>query len=167
MELRKVFRFQSCGAEASSGLIGLRQRVRTVVDYSKDFRTTAIQCGWNSSALCDAFYHGLVDYIKDELVSYERPSSLDGIIELATHIDLRILNHREETLHPGPVCLCGKSVTLTPYSSAWGGGIQSPCSCVAPPSPLRKSSEEARLTSTCGEAGHFVFMCRVKAKAHQ
>lgn len=142
MELRKVFRFQSCGAEASSGLIGLRQRVRTVVDYSKDFRTTAIQCGWNSSALCDAFYHGLVDYIKDELVSYERPSSLDGIIELATHIDLRILNHREETLHPGPVCLCGKSVTLTPYSSAWGGGSRAHAAVSHLPHPCGKAARK-------------------------
>lgn len=77
VELCKIFRFQSCGAEASGGLIGLRQGVHMVVDYSIDFRTRAIQrigiVRRNSSALCDAFYHGLVDYIKDQLVSYERP----------------------------------------------------------------------------------------------
>lgn len=40
--------------------------------------------------LLDTFLHGLADYIKDELVSYEVPWMLDGVIELAIRIDLRI-----------------------------------------------------------------------------
>ncbi|CAB1460184.1 unnamed protein product [Pleuronectes platessa] len=39
---------------------------------------------WNQAAQCDAFLMGLADYIKDELISYELRSTLDGIIELAS-----------------------------------------------------------------------------------
>lgn len=64
--------------------------------------------------------------IKDVLVSYEGPSLLDEIIELATRIDLRIQNrrlekHQGESLHSGPVHFRRKSDTLNPYSSTWQG----------------------------------------------
>ncbi len=64
--------------------MGLRQGNRTVADYSIDFQTKARQSDWNTAALCDAFLHGLADYIKDQLVSYPLPSTLDGLIELST-----------------------------------------------------------------------------------
>lgn len=87
-----MFGFESCGVEASGGLTGLKQGERTVADYSTDFRNRASQSDWNSSALCDAFLHGLGYYVKDELVSHEKPTTLDKIIELATRIDLLIQN---------------------------------------------------------------------------
>lgn len=62
VELCKVFRFESCDAVACGGLIGLRLGVCMVADYSIDFRTRASQSSWNSSALHDAFHHGLADY---------------------------------------------------------------------------------------------------------
>ena len=37
----------------------------------------------------DAFLLGLADYVKDELVSYDLPASLDDIIELASRVDDR------------------------------------------------------------------------------
>lgn len=40
------------------------------------------------SQLCDAFLCSLMDYVNDELVSWA--SSLDGIIELSTDLDLHI-----------------------------------------------------------------------------
>ncbi|KAJ8290599.1 hypothetical protein GJAV_G00015110 [Gymnothorax javanicus] len=51
---------------------------------------------WNTAAQMDAFLHGLDDYLKDELVSYKVPPTLDGIIELVIRIDLRIHAHRRE-----------------------------------------------------------------------
>ena len=39
----------------------------------------------------DAFFHSLADYIKDELVSHELPSTLDEAIALAVRIDRRML----------------------------------------------------------------------------
>lgn len=65
-----------------------------VLDYSIDFCARPSQSKWNSSALCDAFLHGLANYIKDELVSHQKPTTLDGVIELATCIDLHIQAQR-------------------------------------------------------------------------
>ncbi|KAF7645929.1 hypothetical protein LDENG_00196170 [Lucifuga dentata] len=46
----------------------------------------------------DAFLNGLADYIKDELVSHDLPTTLDGLIELATRIDLCIQARRRKKL---------------------------------------------------------------------
>lgn len=91
MGLHKDFGLESYGVDASGGLIGQRQGASTVVDYSTDLHTRASQSSWNSSAHYDAFHQGLADYIKDELVSYERPS-LAGVIE----VDFKILNRQWE-----------------------------------------------------------------------
>lgn len=68
--LHTVFGLESCGADVSGGLIGLRQGAHMVVDNSIDFLTKASQSSWNSSSLCDAFHHRLADYIKDELFKF-------------------------------------------------------------------------------------------------
>ena len=110
-EPHKVFGFENFGSESARGLIGLKQGERRVADYSIDFRTRASQSSWNSSALCDAFLHGLAAYIKDELVSHDTPITLDGVIDLAIRIDLRIQTRRREQ-RGGP--------TLFSTSLPWG-----------------------------------------------
>lgn len=61
-----------------------------MTDYSIDFKTRASQSQWNCSALCVAFLHGVADYIKDELVSHNTPTTLDGLIKMTIKIDLCI-----------------------------------------------------------------------------
>lgn len=78
------------GPDVSCPLTGMRQGNWSVADCAIDFRTRACESNWNSASLCEAFLFSLADYIKDELVSHELPSTLDGLIELATRIDLRI-----------------------------------------------------------------------------
>ncbi|KAJ3590854.1 hypothetical protein NHX12_008802 [Muraenolepis orangiensis] len=49
------------------------------------------------AAKCDIFLRGLVEYIKDGLVSFDLPSSLDGLrIELASRVDRHIQGRRLE-----------------------------------------------------------------------
>lgn len=72
-----------------------------MVDYSIDFHTRASQSRWNSSAFCEAFLHGLADYIKDELVSHDTPLNLDGVIDLAIRIDLHVQIRRREKCQGG------------------------------------------------------------------
>lgn len=78
------------GPDATKGLLGLRQGTRTVADYAIDFLNRTLQSEWNQAAQNDAFLLGLADYVKDELVPYGLPSSLDRLIELATRLDRRI-----------------------------------------------------------------------------
>ena len=64
-ELRKVFGLVGESSDAGRGLFHLRQGARTVSDFAIDFRTQAHRSNWNMPAMCDAFLHGLSDYIKD------------------------------------------------------------------------------------------------------
>ncbi len=101
-ELLKVFSMGTESSDAGQGLFHLRQGARTVSDYSIDFRTQARRSNWNMSALCDAFLHGLADYFKDELVSYELPPTFDEIIGLATRVYHRIQARRWEKRQGAP-----------------------------------------------------------------
>lgn len=83
-ELRKVFVVGAASPDGSSDLLSMRQGNQSVADYSIDFRTKARSSDFSMVALRDAFMHGLVDNIKDELVSYPLPSTLDEVIELST-----------------------------------------------------------------------------------
>lgn len=95
-ELRKVFGHNPARSEVAAGLLNLKQGQRSVADFSIDFRIRASRSGWNPAAQIDAFMHGLADYIKEELVSHEVPSSFDNIIDLAIRIDLRVQTRRRE-----------------------------------------------------------------------
>ena len=118
-ELRKVFGEASRGPDASGGLLGLNQGSRSVADYSIHFRTRASSSEWNQAAQCDAFLMGLADYIKDELISYDLPTTLDGIIELASRIDRRI-QARQWEKHQG---LAGRHQPA-PSPAASGGSVK-------------------------------------------
>ncbi|TWW74436.1 Retrovirus-related Pol polyprotein from transposon opus [Takifugu flavidus] len=63
---------------------------RSMSDYSIDFCTLASWSQWSPAALVDTFLHGLAAHIKDAMVAYDVPSSLDGAIDLATRVDLRV-----------------------------------------------------------------------------
>ncbi|KAI3363775.1 hypothetical protein L3Q82_001206 [Scortum barcoo] len=95
-ELRKVFSKPRLGPDATGGLLNISQGNRTVQDYAIEFRTKARLSDWNEPARCDAFLHGLGEYLKDELVSYELPSSFDDLVGLTTRIDGRIQARRQE-----------------------------------------------------------------------
>lgn len=88
-ELRKVFGETSSGPDAEGGLLGFWQGAHTVSDYSIAFQIWALQSQWNDAAQTDAHLLDVNEYVKDELVSYELPSSLDKLIELAPRLDRR------------------------------------------------------------------------------
>lgn len=71
-----------------------------MVNYSINFGTQAWLSEWNQAAQCDAFLMGLSDYVKEKLVSYDLPTSLDGVIELASRIDCCIQARQREVPSP-------------------------------------------------------------------
>ncbi|KAL0187404.1 hypothetical protein M9458_019074, partial [Cirrhinus mrigala] len=75
---------------------------RSESDYTIEFRTLASSSSWNDKALWDHFLHGS-ERIKDEIYSLELPTTLDGLIELATRVDfhltLRSQHLRTDTMH--------------------------------------------------------------------
>ncbi len=167
-EIRKVFDRAASGREAARLLAELRQGDRSVTDFSIEFRTLAAECRWNSEAQWDMFFHGLADYVKDEIYALELPTSLDGLVSLAIRVDARLQQR-------GPRARRASAVNRLdhlpiPYRDADVG--------FAEPEPMqmgrsRLSLEEKRrrrnegLCLYCGAAGHIAAQCPVKARTRQ
>ncbi len=96
-EIKKVFDRAASGREAARLLVELRQGYRTVTDYSIEFRTLAVECGWNSEAQWDMFLYGLSESIKDEIYSLELPTGVDKLIDLAIQLDTRLRQRGQRT----------------------------------------------------------------------
>lgn len=80
---RFFFGFESCSSESTQGLMGLKQGEHTMADYFIDFWTR----GWSKPMeQLSLLWHlsPWFDYIKDELVPYDTPTTLDGVTELAS-----------------------------------------------------------------------------------
>ncbi len=167
-EIRKVFDRAASGREAARLLAELRQGDRSVTDFSIEFRTLAAECRWNSEAQWDMFFHGLADYVKDEIYALELPTSLDGLVSLAIRVDARLQQR-------GPRARRASAVNRLDhppisYRDADVG--------FAEPEPMQMgrsslSQEEKRrrrnegLCLYCGAAGHIAAQCPVKARARQ
>lgn len=85
-----MFRQGNSQSSAPRRLLALRQGERSVSDNSIDFRTVASRSQWSPVTLVDTFLHGLAAHIKDAMVAYDIPSSLDGTIDLAIRVDLKV-----------------------------------------------------------------------------
>ncbi|XP_064875137.1 uncharacterized protein LOC135572058 [Oncorhynchus nerka] len=82
-EMRKLFDHPVRGKDTAKRLFSLRQGARSVADFVIEFRTLAVESGWNEESLQAVFYHGLSEQLKDELISYPEPSDLDSLVTLA------------------------------------------------------------------------------------
>lgn len=95
-EMRKLFDHPVRGKDAANRLFSLRQGARSVAEFVIEFRTLAVESGWNEASLQAAFYQGLSEQLKDELISYPEPSDLDSLIALSIRVDNRIRERRRE-----------------------------------------------------------------------
>lgn len=160
----------SQGPDSAGGLLNLRQGGRTVADYSIDFRTRARHSSWNGAAQCDAYLLGLESYVKDELVSYELPTTLDELIELTTRLDHRIQVRQDERQREW------RSRRLPDQPQPPSAPMAAPQRHDPEPMQVGKTSltsverqrrRQGNLCLYCGQAGHFVARCPVKARTHQ
>jgi hypothetical protein len=65
-------------------------------DYAAKFRQVAAHLEWSDDPLMVAFYQGLRDDVKDELIKEDRPDSLAEYISTAVKIDDRLYERRQE-----------------------------------------------------------------------
>uniref|UniRef100_A0A8C9XZN5 Retrotransposon gag domain-containing protein n=1 Tax=Sander lucioperca TaxID=283035 RepID=A0A8C9XZN5_SANLU len=94
-EMRKLFDHPVRGRDAAN-LFSLHQGARSVADFVIEFRTLAVESEWNEISLQAAFYQGLSDQLKDELISYPEPIDLDSLIALSIRVGNRIRERRRE-----------------------------------------------------------------------
>ena len=172
-ELLKVFDMESTTVEASQSLLNIRQGRRTVADHSIDFRTRALRSSWNMEALVNVFYHSLADYIKDQLVSHDQPTTLDDAIALAVRIDQRVQTRRRERGRPSLPTTNPKHnpATILPASATSSSQLHQSEPMEIGRASLTPAERQRRITSNlclyCGGDGHRVATCPVKAGAHQ
>ena len=116
----------------------------------------------------DAFLLGLADYIKDELVSYDLPASLDEIIALPSCVDRRIqARHNERWQGQGERLqaprLPALSRSLTPPASTPRRDSEPMQIGRASLTPQeRERRRRGNLCLYCGQPGHFLSRCPEK-----
>ena len=76
-----------------------------ITDYNCEFLKLAPKTKYNEEALINHYENGLPLQLQRALLSYERPDSLQEIIELAVALDSRRASHQKpveqkESLHP-------------------------------------------------------------------
>ena len=95
-EMWRVFDHPVRGREASQRLLLLSQGSRSVASFAVEFRTLAVESGWNEEALHGVFLNALGTDVKDELTSREESSDLEHLIALAIRVDNRLRERRRE-----------------------------------------------------------------------
>jgi hypothetical protein len=158
--------------EAERELARLRQTTSASA-YSVEFRRIMAQLDWNDAPKMDAFYRGLKDAVKDELIKDERPGSFDQYVQDAIKIDNRLFERQLEkrenkkTWVPS-LANVGKPrqvVTGRRYPKKQGQG-STPTSYGIHGGPMDlDAAQKAGSTSpkgkcfNCGQAGHYANRC--------
>ena len=95
-EMQRISNHPVRGREASERLLFLCQGSRSVASFTVEFRTLAVESGWNEEALQGVFLNALGSDVKDELTSREESSDLEHLIALAIRVDNRLRERRRE-----------------------------------------------------------------------
>ena len=165
-------------------LEGLKQ-TKSAATYAAEFCCHSVFTQWNDEALCHLFYKGLKDAVKDDLAHYDRPDSLDDLIDLSIKLDNCLY---ECSLEHGPTCLTthhtqaevAHSVTSHPTPTHPTGTVHTPSSAGPHPMELDASrtrhqaltpQERARhmennLCLYCGNPGHIANSCPICPPRH-
>lgn len=85
----QVFGDIESGRNAVRNLQNIKQR-GSASSYAADFQRFSVRTTWGDDALCDEFYKGLKDNLKDDITRMDnRPTSLKDMIAAAIRIDNR------------------------------------------------------------------------------
>ncbi len=164
--MRRVFDRAVAGKDAARLLADLRQGDRSVADYSIEFRTLAAECNWKEEARWDMFLHGLADRVQKEIYILDLPQSLNGLIDLALRVDVR-LDRVERYTHPDHR-LRGAESRWTSDGDTVGPVIDHEPMQVGRARLSREERERRRshgLCLYCGGTGHFIHSCPVNEQA--
>lgn len=85
----------SCGRKISQ-----LKSCTSVQAYTKEFRNLASNLSWNDAALRHYYYEGLQDQIKDTLVIFDTPKTLEELITVSENICSRQNNRQKERDSP-------------------------------------------------------------------
>ena len=158
------------GREVSQRLLLLCQGSRSVASFAVEFRTLAVESGWNEEALQGVFFNALGSDVKDELTSREESSDLEHLIALAIWVNNRLRERcRERALRSSST-----SSSMPPAASRRPLSVSFPLRHERRPlsesepmqigrTHLSPEERERRILSRaclyCGQTGHFLSGC--------
>jgi len=85
--IRKVCVHQDREKEAITCLLNLQQGSRSVVEYSVEFSTLAVDSGWKDTALQEVFINSLSENLKDELTISDISTDQNSLISPTIKLD--------------------------------------------------------------------------------
>lgn len=86
------------------------------MDYTSEFQILASRSDWPDAPLADTFLHDLADHVKDLLITYDRPSLLDGVVELVIQVNLQRQARGHSRQPSSPLLVEGSQGFLPPPS---------------------------------------------------
>lgn len=138
-------------ALAVSRLLSLRQGKQWAEDYCATFRQYVTDSGWNDLALKDLFLTGLSDSVKDLLIAYTEPKTLDEAMTLAVRADRRLRSRRSPRLSHDPQPISNPVSSLSRPEPMELGSIT--------PEQRREHRLRNRLCFYCGSPQHLRSAC--------
>ena len=163
-ELKRVYDHPIRGQQAGQQLLRLRQGRHTVREFASEFRSLAVESGWNDQALLTAFQSGLNRTIGREIALRKEPLTLDEAITTAINISDQMAQWQVEPSTPRstvpPMAL--------PFPVSSGSSGEEPMQVgrtrLSPEERQRRLAEGRCLY--CGQLGHIIATCPLKARAH-
>ncbi len=131
-----------------------------------EFRTLAMESGWNQEALTVAFNRALSDEIKDELAARDPATDLESLIDMIIRLDNSLRERRRErteTSRKAPIqhylALPLSPDLPAPYVTCTEEPMQLGRSRLSRYERDRRMKERCCLY--CGESGHFRASCPI------
>ena len=144
---------------AANQIRKLRQGKTSASEYAAHFRRLCCDLKWNEAALIDQFRFGLSEEIKDLLLTFPIPSSLQDAIAYAVKCDYRLTERRNE-----------RSLNNSRYynqSNSSAVPMEIDAAKVTISSKLSLEEKERRrklgLCLYCGKPGHIAINCSLKS----
>uniref|UniRef100_A0A3Q1JES3 CCHC-type domain-containing protein n=1 Tax=Anabas testudineus TaxID=64144 RepID=A0A3Q1JES3_ANATE len=188
-ELSSIFNPCAHRRVMAARLFRLSQGSQSIVDYTIEFRTLAASTNWREETLCDKYYEGLADSVKDELAGHALPTRLKELISLAVatgqrfterqterHLDRRSRGRAAPVL--SPVVSGGSSSAMLPRQGDRHQATPPSPPPVDPGDPMQldrtrlpAAERQRRLVGAlclyCGEPGHRVRQCPLNGSTRQ
>ena len=179
-ELKRIYDHPIRGQQAGQQLLILTQGRRSVREYASEFRSLAVESGWNDQALLTAFQSGLNRAVGREIALREEHHSLDAAITAAIKISDQLSQWQVEPFPPrSSAPPAGENRGLLPgeprrpVSQAMSSGSHGEEPMQVGRTRLTPDERQMRMKSGaclyCGQFGHFLASCplRPKGQAHQ
>lgn len=145
----------------------LRQR-GSAVTYTAEFQQHATLTQWGDEAICDQYYMGLKDHVKDEIARADKPDDLKEMIELAQKIDNRYYERQLEK-KGGTTSRQWTQKKRPQQRSYWPQPMELDATFKPngrPRHPNKEKQVKERLCFNCSKPGHMARDCRQPKKGN-